>query len=329
MKNENIWLAAYLYYAEPWEHLLTDAVMPFVYRAFEKKWVEQFFFLRYWERGPHIRLRFNGKKQKLEEELRPEIQTFFSNYFQRYPSNRNDSESRKKLPPNQQWYQNNSIQYINYEPEINRYGGLTGMSIAEEHFESSSRTVLQIIDESPDWNYDRALGSAIQMHLGFAFSLGMDLTETKEFYSRYYKDGFKYAYSHNETLTPEELTNRKAETLNAFVENYEKQKSTLLSFLKILWDALEKKTTFEQNWFNQWLADVRITGQKLINAQTNNNLIIPTRFKIDSKIKIPETRQMLWSIYRSYVHMNNNRLGILNWDEAYLGYLLNQCLKNM
>ena len=36
----------------------------------------------------------------------------------------------------------------------------------------------------------------------------------------------------------------------------------------------------------------------------------------------PKANQERWAIYDSYVHMTNNRLGILNRDEAYLAYIM-------
>ena len=45
MKDDTkTWLATYLYYAEPWEEFLTDAVKPFVESVLENNLAEQFFF---------------------------------------------------------------------------------------------------------------------------------------------------------------------------------------------------------------------------------------------------------------------------------------------
>jgi hypothetical protein len=37
-------------------------------------------------------------------------------------------------------------------------------------------------------------------------------------------------------------------------------------------------------------------------------------------------KQQLWAIYDSYIHMLNNRLGIMNRDEGYLGFLIKEVL---
>ena len=71
--NDNKWLAAYLYYSEPWEKLLSDAVLPFIDTMMAIPGVDHYFFIRYWEKGPHIRLRFKGEKQVLEQKVTPAI----------------------------------------------------------------------------------------------------------------------------------------------------------------------------------------------------------------------------------------------------------------
>jgi hypothetical protein len=53
---------------------------------------------------------------------------------------------------------------------------------------------------------------------------------------------------------------------------------------------------------------------------------MPRWFHYEPTIDISEEQQQLWPIFESYVHMTNNRLGILNRDESYLGYLMQQSL---
>ena len=86
--SDQTWLAAFLYYAEPWEGFLIKVVQPFVRSVMEKNMAEQFFFIRYWERGPHIRLRFKGEKEPLESKVKPQLESYFRSYFKEKPSQR-------------------------------------------------------------------------------------------------------------------------------------------------------------------------------------------------------------------------------------------------
>lgn len=333
MKRKNqtnhTWLAAYLYYGEPWEPFLIETVKPFVDKIMENQWAHQFFFIRYWERGPHIRLRFKGNAETMEKQVKPQLDDHFLKSFREHPGKRETPEYVETLPPEQQWFPNNSVQYIDYEPEVERYGGPTGILIAENQFQASSRTVFSVIEESGDWDYDRALGAAIQLHLGFAFAMGMDLVETGEFFTQISQTWFSRAYGYTPDTPKDEIKERQEITLKAFEENFQRQKTTLVPYHQTLWSAFTEEAEFEQEWLNRWLAHMTSVKNELLTAQEQNALVIPQWFKPEPGRKTPEDRQHLWPILESYIHMTNNRLGILNRDEAYLGYLIKESLKEV
>lgn len=324
------WLAAYLYYSENWEKFLTNAVIPFVQEMLDKKLAVQYFFIRYWERGPHIRLRFKGDTNLLEKKIKPKLIRHFKKYYKHNPSKRQEPVYPANFPDDQRWFPNNSIQFIEYEPEVERYGGSTGILIAEQQFQACSNAVLAIMAESEEWNYERALGAAIQLHLGFSHALGMDLHEMRHFYTHLFDSWLLRAYyNYEKNISKKELENKKKKTLEAFKNTFKKQKTTLVSFHKTLYDALANKVSFEQDWLNTWIKDMTAIREKLDTAQSKSQLMIPKLFKIDPNEGISEARQQLWYIYNSYVHMANNRLGILNRDEAFLGYLIVNSLRNI
>ena len=106
-ENQPQWFAVYLYYAEPWDELLINAVRPFVNEMMNAKLADQYFFIRYWEKGPHIRLRFKGIPEKLNHEIRPRLIRHFENYYNSKPSQRIDPEWTRNLPIDQKWFPNN------------------------------------------------------------------------------------------------------------------------------------------------------------------------------------------------------------------------------
>lgn len=330
MMNNNTsktWLAAYLYHAEPWEQFLLKIMKPFVDDVIKKALAEQFFFIRFWERGPHIRLRFKGDTDTLQNQIKPQLENYFLSYFKEHPSVRQDPDDMNKWPVDQQWLPNDSVQYIEYDPEVERYGGPYAILTAEKQFEASSRTVLAVIEESDSWDYDRALGAAIQLHLGFTFALGMNLAEAVEFYSRIARHWFASAYGYTAGISPEELKKRQEITMKAFEENFERQKTTLVTFHQTLWSALTEGMEFEQEWLNLWIRRMRAIADELKDIQQQNKLVIPQWFQPEPDKKTPVDQQYWWPVLESYIHMTNNRLGILNRDEAYLGYLIKESLK--
>lgn len=332
-RTSKTWLAAYLYYAEPWEEFLIKVMKPFVDDVMKEALAEQFFFIRFWEQGPHIRLRFKGETNILENQLKPQLENYFLNYFKEYPSVRQDPKEMDKWQArqsNQQLFPNNSIQYIEYDPEVERYGGPLAILTAEKQFEISSRAVMAVIEDSEFWDYDRALGAAIQLHLGFAFALGIDLIEAGEFFSRIARHWFASAYGgykgYTATIPPEELKKRQEITMKAFEENFSNQKTALVSFHETLWSALTEGMEFEQEWLNVWIQQMKSITGELKAIQQQNKLTIPQWFQPELDKKTPVERQYWWPILESYIHMTNNRLGILNRDEAYLGFLIKESL---
>lgn len=314
-KKDN-WLAAYLYYSHNQDEFIQKQVIPFVQSVMNKKLAEQYFFIRYWEKGQHIRLRFKGDETVLKTTLKTYLEEYFTNYFNSNPSDRSMLENASK-GASADWYPNNSVQFAVYEPETERYGGETGILISELQFEASSNAVLAQMEEAGEWNYNRSLGAAIKMHLSFAYATGMDLDETKKFYTTVFQKWFRMAYQ----WTAQQENEQKM-VLNSFEENFEKQGAALVPFHRTMWEALQEGEEFEEEWLNRWIADMKSIYHKLQNAVKNNELII----KDGTVIK---DRKDLWHLYDSYVHMSNNRLGILNRDEAYLGYLIKRSLESI
>lgn len=329
MSDNDFWLGAYLYYGEPRELFLAEAVRPFVERILTERLADQFFFIRFSEQGPHIRLRFKGSQQTLVRAVKPGLDAFFSRYMEACPSSREELTGMEMLPAEQQWRPNNTIHYVPYEPEIERYGGPTGVDIAERQFQHSSRMVLRLLTSSKNWDYDRALGAAIQMHLGLAWALGMSLTETRYFYARISEAWLVRAYDFSPHHSAEKNEARREMTLAAFAETFERQQEVLVAYHGQFWQLLTGGESFEQEWLNDWLCGMKELGRELMAADTCNRLIYPNGFNPDPTIPIPIKRQHLWSIVGSYVHMTNNRLGIHNRDEAYLGYLTVKSLEKL
>ncbi|MBX7150181.1 hypothetical protein K1X84_00975 [bacterium] len=322
---KNVWTSAYFFYAEPWENFLSKTVHPFIQNVMKEKLADQFFFIRYWEKGPHIRLRFKGEDNIIEKKLKPYLTDYFTDFFKARPSQRYEPEWIKQLPPEKAWFPNNSIQWVDYEPEIERYSGQAGILIAEKQFEISSKVVLSIIEENRSWSYDSALGAAVQLHLGFAYAMGMSLYEAKYFFSVIAEGWMSSAVGHS--LSAENFQEKKNEILKVFEEHFNKQQSELIPFQQTLWEALIDHADFEQAWLNDWLHGMKGILTELNGLYSKNKLIFPKSFRINDQIDVPSKRQLLWSIWTSYIHMTNNRLGIQNQDEAFLGYLLKRSLE--
>ncbi len=319
------WLSAHIYYGESFEPLLTKKVAPFIMQLKSEDKIEGYFFIRYWDKGPHLRLRIKGEPENLQEYVKPCLISTFTKFMAKFPSDRKEHGWIKNLPPGKAWHANNSIQLIEYKPEITRYGGLQTINLAEEHFQHSSDTILKILSSSDLWNYDRAMGTALQLHLSFAYAIGLNISQTRSFFNHVYSSWVPRAIQAVPAMSEEEVHKRKEKVLSAFKSTFEKQKDTLLPFIDTYWKLLISNTPFEKTWLNEWIDNVKKTDHEFKLKQKNGELSPPYKAPNNSKDRAMFER---WSIFYSFIHMTNNRLGILNRDEGYLGYLLKEGLKN-
>lgn len=319
-RGERAWLAVYLFYEEPWERFLAEAVKPFAERAIRESWAERFFFIRYWEEGAHIRVRFEGDPSTLTGRLLPELTKTFRSYFRSNPSAR--PRGRGKGPAGAFRHRNNAVVRAVYEPETERYGGSTGRDIAERQFDASSRAVLSLLKKTRSWSYERRMGAGFQMHVTLTDVLGMDSTAAARFFARVGRPWFGAALGRQAMVDEESLDARRQVALRAFETIYQKSRRALQAHRKALRDTVIGGRLFGEPWLDTWVRDMRKVAVELQEAQQAGLLAIPWKYLPGPR----GAREELWPVLSSYVHMTNNRLGIFNRDEAQLAYLLSRTL---
>lgn len=119
-----------------------------------------YFFIRYGEGGPHIRLRIFADVETREA---------FLHQVERVAGGNADILRVERQP---------------YEPEFGRYGGRDVMRLAEWQFRSSSRAVLEMIrDAFPPTSAWRT-AVAIRMEVAFALGCGMTPVSSSWFFTR-------------------------------------------------------------------------------------------------------------------------------------------------
>src|SRR5579875_3702716 len=113
-------------------------------RRYDPNLPKSWFFLRYWEGGPHVRFRLHGltaeEADSIERRLAEEVKPFVSER----PLKREEYYARQRfdgtpvdvatLP----WWNEGSVVRIPYAPEFGRYGGTAAIGISEELFCVSS-----------------------------------------------------------------------------------------------------------------------------------------------------------------------------------------------
>ncbi|RMG79625.1 MAG: hypothetical protein D6714_16090 [Bacteroidetes bacterium] len=321
------WVAAGLYYNEPWEAFLLKAVKPYVDIVMQAGIAERFYFERSWERGPHIRLCFKGKAHIIENMLKPNMEEHFSYFFEERGSFRVNPVYPDNFPDHLKWHPNNSLHYLPHSPENRRYGGPVAYSVCEKNFEASSRIVLQsLYEKGLRWTYDDALSTANKLHICFAFAIGMDVEESALFFGQLYENWARGVFD-DRSEGAAHKGKPPTERILSFDRIYDMQKASMIAFNHSLWESLENGLNIGEGPEEEWI-------------QTNINLNIELGLVQEAGKLKPEAGDIefgpeaglstekpnLWKIFARLVHMTNNRLGILNGDEGYLFYSLNKSL---
>ncbi|WP_283748502.1 thiopeptide-type bacteriocin biosynthesis protein, partial [Bacillus cereus] len=202
--------------------------------------------------------------------------------------------------------ENNHIINLEYNTEYKRYGGENGIEIAEEHFYHSSIMCLKLIQEIN--KKTNRLRISIEIILSYLKAMNMNLQESIKFLEGYYLIWKRYVYSNTNNV--EEF----------FANKYIKQKKVIDKIVVNYFNSNNNKGMLGEKWSNH----LNLTVQNLENDWDRGELIIDK--DVLAYINIP---QKIAFIVTSYVHMTNNRLGIMPQEEAYLSYMLLCSLKSL
>jgi thiopeptide-type bacteriocin biosynthesis protein len=137
------------------EDLLAGVVAELARDALARGLADHWFFIRYADPDPHLRIRFHGAPERLSGELLPEI--------------------CKRLGPLTAAGHCSQFGFHTYEREIERYGGLEACALAERVFSADSAAVVELLRLIQDGrlNIDRVL-LAIRTVDDLLDALGMD-----------------------------------------------------------------------------------------------------------------------------------------------------------
>lgn len=297
------WLSVYLFVGRTkFEQVITEFVAPFVEQLESNKLLHGFFFIRYFDNGPHVRLRIKSDitiiETKIKQLLAREVEKFalaapgvISHYI-----------------------------FQSYEPEVERYGGIDSLPVAEEQFGASSKAVIAAIRSQPEWDYSTALGSAISMHLAFLHAIQMNVQQATSLLNRIYKTWFYAASAYYVIYVNAAADEQKASASidEAFNKSYAGQEEHLRQFSGDLMQAIAEGRELPEG-LAEWITAIRNMHKKMLLLGEQELVMADKEKEVHDKIS---------EVYESLFHMTNNRLGISNMDEAFLGFILLQLFKS-
>lgn len=137
------------------DHFLAGYLKPLL--ESEKENLEQFFFIRYWQGGPHIRFRFKSAvPEKIIYQLKETMNRFRLHYTSGYQLTKTEYYKNHLFdgfqPKEKElyWHEDGTLTEIPYEAEFERYGGKSVMEHSEKLFQYSSTLALEFLDFSQE-----------------------------------------------------------------------------------------------------------------------------------------------------------------------------------
>ncbi|MGK5691513.1 lantibiotic dehydratase C-terminal domain-containing protein [Streptomyces sp. URMC 128] len=306
---ENSWLSCHVFHHGDTDPLLTDLLLPMAGDLRRAGRLLRHFYLRHWERGPHVRLRLQVPSDQ-RDIVRAEVERRIVDYLERHPGpgdtdpvrlrealrhlsalehgDVSDSRLQTPEPPN-------SVRWFAYRPELDKYGGAEGIAIAEDVFHASSLLTGQVLRLVGN---DRArLGVSLQLLLLASRALGFGQDDRVLFLHTYHERWAAY-------VSDERL-------LAAWDQQYELQRESYAALI----DGLDAGEPIGKGLGERWertLADALHRLRPLVEA----GRVWPA--EVD---RSAPTVVALAALVSQYLHTTNNRMNVRPQGECFVAYL--------
>lgn len=186
------WWAVHVFLFDPAasEACLLDDIMPCVRELIAQGKVSSWFFVRYWEGGPHLRIRLAGispdEQARVLRQIavhaaqrRSGIAMSRAEYYGQHPFD-GEPVSIDALP----WYGDGQAVDIPYVPETIRYGGPEAMALSEDVFRVSSTLAVNLIGATR-YDFDKRMGAALMLMVAAAAVAGPGAVSMATFCDHY------------------------------------------------------------------------------------------------------------------------------------------------
>ena len=274
MSNSKDWISFHIFFKDERNAFLQKAVVPLIEQLKTASVIRDFFYIRYNQEGPHIRIRFLCQ-EVMKEALSEMINAVCKNYF------------------GARFFE---LREVVYRPETERYGGSATLPLAEAHFALSSKVCLAVLSEQPD----NILSRAMILHFSMMAVSALSMGEIHELCDTYLENWFSHSGLIQDGITPRQAA------IKHFEPEY--QKMPQKDLFKKIYYLIDTNDETGISWLDTWIEGNKSTLSDLFKAAGD-----PSKFQ---------------RILESLIHMTNNRLGVKNYDEAFLAYLLKRTIED-
>ncbi len=293
------------------DRLLAHAITPEIRVLSQVRAISGWFYIRYWENGPHVRLRLRDADDAEFVALGGRLRTAAAAISAETPDGVRNHEARVRVdgwhadPTMLPRFERGSVHEILYEPEYRRYGGIEGLAVNEAWFAASSQMALQIVAASlGDWPRREALAlrlTAVAIAAVVRDRLGLAgfLTQMAAGWRNFMPDGdAAEAAARDAYRASPVMLDRLFAAMLAGPAAVADGQPVVARYAALVADRLAALRA---------LADEK----RLVSPLTG----IPPR-------SAEETEDALKSIMMSQVHMTNNRLGLTPANEYRFAHML-------
>ncbi|GAA4420606.1 thiopeptide-type bacteriocin biosynthesis protein [Actinokineospora soli] len=300
MSEDRVWRSLHVYRYGEQDAFLVDGVAPVIDGLRESGALADFFFLRYWQGGHHVRVRLlldRAQADAAVEEATGKLAAHlagspvhvdfdadeFAEAAQPMMAAMEGERVQRLQPPD-------SILEHPYEPEYAKYGGPRGVAVAERYFGRSSAIVLDALRRTGGASSKR-LGAGFSMMLRGLCAAGLSAREMADFFAHYCVVWSPYVFDEFMAAWPDLLREREA-AIGAHADALLSNRDALRG--DPMHDAVRQAWTAADD---DVLDAVTLAGPDAPRARRAQVLLV------------------------SYLHTHNNRLGLIPEHESFLGYL--------
>ncbi|HEX9705950.1 MAG TPA: thiopeptide-type bacteriocin biosynthesis protein [Gemmatimonadales bacterium] len=279
------------------DRVILKLLGPLVRELLEQGWMHRYFFVRYGAGGAHVRFRVLGWRSVLHDRVLPLI---LERAGACRASDRQDTgESAGPV----------RVEPVVYEPEWDRYGGPSGIALAEWHFHASSEAAIRLLRGVPPGDAAARLAKALLAMVVLAHAFSDDRAGAVRFLRLYrtrYLQGMVQAEERRESYR------------RAFENGYTRQADGLAPYVEETWSRLELGEALSVA-LDDFVLHVRELRRRFDRLAASGGLAHGAAVLY---ARVPAMHR----IVPSYVHMMSNRLGVPIIHEAYLANLIARAL---
>jgi len=330
------WIGMHIFYGANARPMVVECIRPLVDELSTQGLLDSYFYLNYWQEGPHVRLRLKPRTAADEPAVRGAAEAavrrflavrpalyemnagfrgelhemlFRLEYPNGGPAELLGADGMAVMQPN------NSFAYRPYEPEYGKYGGEQGVALAEWHFHHSSDLVIDTVATMNLHLRPVVLGVASQLMLVMAGTFLPDRHDLVTFFDSYHRfwhhafggaglvDNIDYEGMYERTAT--ELDRRFRPILAALDQGEQDRLPRFLRGWAEHAGQLRRRVT-------------RLAGAGALTFAYPEGA---------EPVTVTDPQQAMIRLLSPYLHMTNNRLYVTLRDEAYLAYLIGRALR--